>query len=242
MVGAPEASPYLRSDCASRSASMGPKAQPNAYPQIMNPSTTSAASRGMNPVPSEAADTQPSSPNAKPANPPTFPALCLICRRVLPVSISFMRLNSRVTAVDSGCKMRGECILLPGAGWTLTAMLELRVFNRTKNTPVAASVRLAGNLWSRFWGLMGRARLAESHGLLLTPCYSVHTAFMRFPIDVIFVDGDGVVIKVASHLKPFRVGVARGARSALELPAGSAAHLGLETGDRLEFTERADEN
>lgn len=112
-----------------------------------------------------------------------------------------------------------------------------RIVNETRGTVVAEDVRVADGLWSRFWGLMGRKRLPEDSGLLLKPSSSIHTAFMRFPIDVVFLDRDLRVVKVVSEMKPFRVAVAfRGAYSALELNAGAAAKAQVEAEDRLALT------
>ena len=102
---------------------------------------------------------------------------------------------------------------------------------------LAERVHVADNLWSRFWGLMGRRALADSEALLISPCYSVHTMFMRFPIDVIFLDGDTRVLKVARALKPFRAAVRRGARSVLELNPGAASAAGVSIGSRVLLTE-----
>jgi hypothetical protein len=81
---------------------------------------------------------------------------------------------------------------------------------------------------------MGRRSLPEGGALLITPCASVQTLFMRFAIDIVFLDGDGRVVKVVPALKPYRVAFGgRGAHSALELPAGVAAERGIAVGDRL---------
>ena len=111
-----------------------------------------------------------------------------------------------------------------------------RVVNQTRGTVVAERVEIADSSWSRFWGLMGRRRLDDGHGLYLHSTYSIHTAFMRFAIDVVFVDEDGRVHKVAAAVKPFRAALALGSRGALELPAGAAAKASVEPGDQLEFS------
>ncbi len=109
-----------------------------------------------------------------------------------------------------------------------------RVISETRGTVVAEEVRVADNIWSRFWGLMGRRSLAESAGLLLRPSSSVHTAFMRFPIDVVFLDRSLRVVKVVPEMKLFRVAMASGsAHSVLELNAGAAARAQVEAGDQL---------
>lgn len=112
-----------------------------------------------------------------------------------------------------------------------------RVVNESKGTVVAQRVELAESLWSRFWGLMGRRGLAHGYGLYLRSTSSVHTAFMRFPIDVIFLDKDGRVRKVVPGLKPFRLALGFGASGALELAAGAAAQAQVAPGDRLVFSD-----
>jgi len=70
---------------------------------------------------------------------------------------------------------------------------------------IAERVEVASNPWSRFWGLMGRRGLDPGHGLLIKPCSSIHMFFMRFPIDVVFLDRDNVVVKVVHGIKPWRM-------------------------------------
>jgi len=99
---------------------------------------------------------------------------------------------------------------------------------------VAGEARKAESFWARLVGLMGRRGLEEGEGLLLAPCSSVQTFFMRFPIDVIFLDREARVVKVAPALAPFRVAFGgRGARDALEVAAGTAARSDTAVGDRL---------
>jgi hypothetical protein len=85
---------------------------------------------------------------------------------------------------------------------------------------------------------MGRRALPEGQALLLDPCTSVHTFFMRFAIDVIFLDKDFRVVKIIPAMKPWRTALGgRGAHSALELNGGVAQASGLEVGDTLAFPE-----
>lgn len=111
-----------------------------------------------------------------------------------------------------------------------------RVINQTKGTVVAQQLRVASSLWSRLWGLMGRKELPAGQALYLPSTSSIHTAFMRFPIDVVFLSEGGEVRKVAKAMKPFRLAAAKGVKGALELPAGTAARGQVEPGDRLVFT------
>ncbi|HEX7518801.1 MAG TPA: DUF192 domain-containing protein [Candidatus Deferrimicrobium sp.] len=112
----------------------------------------------------------------------------------------------------------------------------MHVVNRTRGTVVGERVRTAGSFLSRLAGLLGTAAIAEGEGLWIVPCRSVHTLGMRFPIDVAFLDGRGVVVGILERVPPNRVGrVFRDARGALELRAGTLAATGTEPGDRLEF-------
>jgi uncharacterized protein len=90
----------------------------------------------------------------------------------------------------------------------------------------------------RIRGLIGRRELNPGDGIVLRPGWSIHTAFVLFPIDVAFVDADQVVLKVVENLKPFRASVCRGARDVVELAAGEAERRGLKPGDRLAWAAR----
>jgi uncharacterized protein len=88
---------------------------------------------------------------------------------------------------------------------------------------------------SRLRGLMGRRALAPGEGLLLKPTPSIHTCFMRFAIDAVFLDAELRVLAVAPELRPWRFAGRRRTRAVLELPEGEAQRLGLEPGAVLEF-------
>jgi uncharacterized membrane protein (UPF0127 family) len=94
-------------------------------------------------------------------------------------------------------------------------------------------IALADGFWSRLRGLMLAAPLAPDAGLLLTRCASVHCAFMRQAIDVVYLDADGVVLGCVPRLRPWRASARRGARHTLELAAGAIERLGIRPGDRL---------
>jgi uncharacterized membrane protein (UPF0127 family) len=86
---------------------------------------------------------------------------------------------------------------------------------------------------TRMRGLLGRRQLDADEGLLLKPAGSVHTLFMRFPIDVVFIDREGNVTRVVSALRPWRAAGSRGARAVLELPEGACARAEIVPGSRL---------
>jgi len=92
---------------------------------------------------------------------------------------------------------------------------------------------MATNPALRFRGLMGKKALPPGEGILLRPCASVHTMFMRFPIDVVFCDGDLRVLGVAAKVPKWRMRSERGAKVAIELPAGEAARRSLAVGTQL---------
>ena len=81
---------------------------------------------------------------------------------------------------------------------------------------------------------MLRGSLADGEGLLINPCSSVHMFFMRFPLDIVYLTKETSVVKVVPHLRAWRISLGgRGAHSALELPAGTAALAAVEPGDKL---------
>ena len=90
---------------------------------------------------------------------------------------------------------------------------------------------------TRMRGLLGRSSLPSGEGILLRPAASMHTMFMRFPIDVVFVDEDLRVLRIVPALPPWRFAARRGARAVLELAAGECERRGLEEGERLRLIE-----
>jgi uncharacterized membrane protein (UPF0127 family) len=99
---------------------------------------------------------------------------------------------------------------------------------------VCEQLLVAARPLRRMRGLLGRKQLPSGEGLLLRPAGSIHTFFMRFPIDAVFLDRRDVVVAIERDLPPWRVASCRGAKSVLELPAGEAARRGLRPGERLE--------
>ncbi|MBZ4418258.1 DUF192 domain-containing protein [Myxococcus sp. RHSTA-1-4] len=111
-----------------------------------------------------------------------------------------------------------------------------RVNNETRQRLLADRAERATGFLHRFKGLMGRRSLAVGEGLHILPCNSIHTFFMRIPIDVAFLDAQGVIVKQLSALPPWRAtSVYFQSRSVLELPAGVLEASGTREGDRLSF-------
>jgi uncharacterized membrane protein (UPF0127 family) len=92
---------------------------------------------------------------------------------------------------------------------------------------------LADTPVKRLVGLLRRDALAPGDGLLIRPSNAIHTWFMRFAIDAVFLDRNLKVVRVAANLKPWRMASASGARAVLELRAGEAMRRGIEAGQQL---------
>jgi uncharacterized membrane protein (UPF0127 family) len=101
-------------------------------------------------------------------------------------------------------------------------------------TPVCVA-KVADSIVSRGVGLLGRRGLAPDEGLHIKPCTSVHTFFMLFTIDVVFLNAASEIVKCTT-MPPFRFALGgKGAKTVLELPAGSISNLSLVKGDALRF-------
>jgi uncharacterized membrane protein (UPF0127 family) len=113
--------------------------------------------------------------------------------------------------------------------------------NERTGSILAAVLEAAVDSRSRRRGLLGRNGLAERHALVLAPCSAVHTFFMRFPIDVLFVARDGRVLKIVEQIGAWRVTASLRAFAAIELPAGALRRAGLATDDRVVIRPAAPE-
>ena len=113
-------------------------------------------------------------------------------------------------------------------------MTSPQVTVRVDDRVVCERCLVADRPWSRMRGLLGRSQLVRGEGILLRPAGSIHTFFMRFPIDAVFVGRDGTVVGVEHDLKPWRAARRRGAKWVLELAAGEADARAVYTGARLQ--------
>jgi len=101
---------------------------------------------------------------------------------------------------------------------------------------VADRLRMANTHWTRMKGLLGTRSLEPGQGLWITPCRQVHMFFMRYSLDIVFLDESGAVVETIESLKPNTVSPkVAGAASVLELPCGTIARAGLAAGSRLQI-------
>ncbi len=113
-----------------------------------------------------------------------------------------------------------------------------RVFNLTRGKVLCRDLRIADGFRRRAVGMMFKRSWDDGDGLLLSPCGSIHTFWMRMAIDVCFLDHRWEVVKAVPGVRPWRcLGGGRRSRATLELPAGTLAATGTRGGDRLALTE-----
>ena len=114
-------------------------------------------------------------------------------------------------------------------------MTQIRVENLTREQTLVTAGRVADTYWARLRGLVGSKPLAQGEGLLIVPCSSIHTHFMGFPIDVLYVDKGQKVVAVDEEMAPWRFGrMHRGVRFVIELPAGTISSSLTQPGDQLQ--------
>jgi hypothetical protein len=111
----------------------------------------------------------------------------------------------------------------------------LQVINLTRGTTLATHLVVASSGETRRKGLLGRDSLLPGEGLWIKPCESVHTFFMRFPIDLVYLDRGNRIRKVRSAVGAWRISACLSAHSVLELAAGTIRATGTQRGDTLEF-------
>ena len=115
--------------------------------------------------------------------------------------------------------------------------MKIVVRNQTRNTILADAAEVADTSEKRRTGLLKHDRLEPGQGLWIVPCESVHSFFMKFAIDLVYLDRNKKVRKVRHRMVPWRVSACLSAHSILELPAGAVAASGTQKGDQLEIVE-----
>lgn len=114
-------------------------------------------------------------------------------------------------------------------------MRRLRVRNQSRGTLLADRAGIADSSKTRKTGLLKHDRLENGEGLWITPCEGVHTAGMKFPIDVLFLSRKRKVVKIRPAMPRWRLALCLWAHSVLELPSGTVAATNTTAGDQLEF-------
>jgi len=117
----------------------------------------------------------------------------------------------------------------------------LNAINVTRGTVIATRLQVASSGKTRRRGLLGRDSLAPGEGLWIIPCESVHTFFMRFPIDLVYLGRGNRVRRVKSRVGAWRISACLTAHSVLELAAGTVDSTGTRHGDQLEFVPAVEE-
>lgn len=123
--------------------------------------------------------------------------------------------------------------------WASQRETRMGVKNLTRNTQVADQLEVAGSGPKRSKGLLGRKGLGKGEGMWIVPCEAVHTFFMKFPIDLIYLDRKHCVKKVRDSVPAWRISGCLSAHSVLELPAGTIRDSLTQCGDVLEIVEFA---
>ncbi|HKC60369.1 MAG TPA: DUF192 domain-containing protein [Myxococcales bacterium] len=112
----------------------------------------------------------------------------------------------------------------------------IRLVNRTRGAILADRVERAERVLDRMRGLLGRAALGDGEALAIAPCGSIHTFFMKFEIDAVFLDRRGRVVRALPGLRPWRATRFHlRAEQVVELPAGTLERTGTREGDELAF-------
>jgi uncharacterized membrane protein (UPF0127 family) len=137
-----------------------------------------------------------------------------------------------VSFVHSGGQAEMNRPTIDGARGLVTLM-------RPDGSVVCERCTVAHRMWPRMRGLLGKRGLDSGEGLLIRPAPSIHTFFMRFPIDVVFLSRQGEVLKVAERVPPWRARSCRRSYAVLELAAGEAGRRGIAVGDRLDAAQPA---
>jgi uncharacterized membrane protein (UPF0127 family) len=113
----------------------------------------------------------------------------------------------------------------------------LTIRNLTRNTVIGSMIEKAGSGATRRKGLLGRDGLGPGEGLWIVPCESVHTFFMRFAIDLVYLDRKHRVRKVRHAVGAWRLSACFSAHSVIELPAGTVKATETQKGDQIEISE-----
>lgn len=111
----------------------------------------------------------------------------------------------------------------------------MRLHNESRGVLLAEKLTVADTFWKRLRGLLGTREWPEGNALLISPCNSVHMFGMKYCLDVLFLDRQNLVMEMVESLAPGRLKLCRGAKCAVELPAGTVRRTGTRRGDQLQI-------
>jgi uncharacterized membrane protein (UPF0127 family) len=137
---------------------------------------------------------------------------------------------------DGGANLRNHCLQYRGIR-AITGSLKFQVRNVTRGTSIGDFIDTAESSAQRRTGLLKHDKLDQGTGLWIVPCEAVHTFFMKFAIDLIYLDRRRRVRSVVRELRPWRLSVCLPAHSVLELPAGTIDRTNTQMGDELELRQ-----
>jgi uncharacterized membrane protein (UPF0127 family) len=118
--------------------------------------------------------------------------------------------------------------------------LKVTVRNLTRNAVLGEAIDVADTSEKRRTGLLKHTGLAPGEGLWIKPCESVHTFFMKFAIDLVYIDKKQKVRKARKAVPPWRLSACLSAHSILELPAGTIERTGTQAGDELSIQNNSE--
>jgi len=124
---------------------------------------------------------------------------------------------------------------LKSAQGSLLLADQVMVRNLTRNTQIADRAEVAGSAKKRSQGLLGRKGLRRGEGMWIVPCEAVHTFFMQFALDLIYLDRKHRIKKVRENVAPWRISACLSAHSILELPSGTIGESRSQAGDFVEI-------
>jgi uncharacterized protein len=114
--------------------------------------------------------------------------------------------------------------------------VKVLIINQRNEKIIAHNVIPSYTFWRRLKGLMFRKSLPAGYAMHIMPCSSIHTFFMKFPLDVLYIDKNNQVVKVSLNIPPGKMEkVVRKAKSVIEMPAGSIDTESVEVGDQIQI-------
>ncbi len=114
----------------------------------------------------------------------------------------------------------------------------MKIFNGTKKSCIASQVSFADSFLARLRGLLGKNSLDGGHALVISPCVSIHTIGMKFPIDAVFFDNGKRAVGVIRGIRPGKLSrIFPKAKGVIEIAGGTLSELDVEPGDELVFAE-----